>query len=92
MSCFYTVKEDKKNFKGKADRWFCCESEDEDEELFYEERFIEKHYVALPSIIFSNSENPRHKLHVNCLVNPPLTNYQKKKVDFQEEVLIGIDK
>ena len=92
LGCFYTVIEEKKKVKRNAEEWLDSDPEDEDEELSYEERFSEKHYAALPSIIFSNSENPRHKLHVNCLVRPPLSEYQREQLDFQEEVLISIDK
>ena len=58
---FYTIREEiKKVDQEPSDNWLDIE-ESEDEEAF-EKRFVEKHYAVLPSIIFSNSENPRHKL------------------------------
>ena len=87
--CFYTIREEKKKIaKDPLPEWW-LDSEDEEE---VKKMFIEKHYLALPSIIFSNSENPNHKLHITCLVSPPLTEHEKKKLKFQEDVLISIDK
>ena len=92
VGCFYTVKEEKKSLKRIVDEWLDNDSEDEEEELLYEEMFNEKHFVALPSIVISNSENPNHKLQVNCLVSPPLTDYQKERLEIHEEVLLSIEK
>lgn len=90
VDCFYTVKEEMKHTKEGADEWL--DSEDEEDELPYEERFVEKHFVALPSIIFSNSENPHHKLHITCLVSPRLEDHEKERLKFQEDVLISVEK
>lgn len=88
--CFYTTREEIKKRKPLEEWWLDSEESEDEEEP--KERFIEKHYVALPSIIYSHSENPNHKLHINCLVNPPLEEHEKKKLKFQEDVLISIDK
>lgn len=85
--CFYTTREEIK----RSSEEFLDLEESEDEEEF-KKRFIEKHYVTLPSIIYSKSENPDHKLHITCLVKPPLNEQEKKKLKFEEDVLISIDK
>jgi hypothetical protein len=68
------------------------EPEDDEIALQYDQRYYEEHYVAFPSIIFGIKPNPHHKLHLNCLVSPPLDESEKNAFKFEEKVLISIEK
>ena len=86
--CSHTIREEKKKIdKVPSDKWWDSEESGDEEE--FKKKFIEKHYAVLPSIIYSKSHNPDHKLHITCLVNPPLEEHEKKKLKFQEDVLIS---
>ena len=82
VNSFYTIIE--KNCKKVAqnNQWWL----DEDDNV--DDKYTEKHYVALPSIVFSNSENPGHKHHLKCLASPPLEKNKEDKLLFENEVLV----
>ena len=61
-------------------------SEDEEEEEQPRYWTTEEHWVALPSIIYSNSGNPNHKLHITCMAIPPLTAYELKELKKEDDV------
>ena len=61
---------------------------DIDEDDNANNKYIEKHYVTLPSIVFRNSDDPGHKHHLKCLASPPLEKNEKEKQIFENGVLV----
>ena len=90
-NCFYTVIRKIKKMQagaGQQKKWW-LDLDDEDEGEF---TYTEKHYVALPSIVFSNSENPRHMRHLMCLASPPPSEHEAAQLNFENNVLVSMDK
>ena len=91
VNCFYTVLEKTQKEQivpGEDNEWWL----DSDEEDGAENAYTEKHYVALPSIVFSNSENPGHKHHVKCLASAPLGKKEEEQLKFENDVLVKKDR
>jgi len=93
VDCFFTIKEEvpetQEKLKQRNERKI-FNLEEDNKELFKE--YTEKHFVALPSIIFAKSRNPRHKLHLTCHVSPPLEPEEIEDFKFNENVLRCIAK
>lgn len=87
--CFYTTREVQRQPR-KISEWWIDSSEER--MTPQKQEVVEKHYVSLPSIIFSNSSNPRHRLHISCLICPPLDSHEKAKLKFEEEILQSIER
>ena len=65
-------------------RWWL----DFDEDNNAKNKYTEKNYMALLSIVFSNSENPSHKHYLKCLASPPLEKNEEEKLMFENDVLV----
>ena len=86
VDCFYTIR--KAEVKPKAQNLDESLSSDEESD---EPDYVEDHYVALPSIVFSNSPNPDHKHHINCLTSPPLDKEELSWIAGKEVLLTKIE-
>lgn len=86
-NCFYTLIEKtvKKQAVADGDREWWLDSDEKDEA---EPTTMVKHYVALPSIVFSKSENPDHKYHLRCLARPPLEKHEEDQLKLDNYVLL----
>ena len=101
---FFTIRDENgsntEESEGKEQLFQELEDEDLESSLFESEHFqesfksrvTEKHLIALPSVINCRSGNPSHKLHINCLVSPPLKDHEVKKLKFEDDLIKFIDK
>ena len=85
-NAFYTIREEKHAIPHEN------EGDDVGSEEAVANKYTEKHMVALPSVFLSNSNNPRNKLHITCLVSPPLQEYEEKRLKYEDEYLLSIEK
>ena len=83
---FYTIREEKQVIPVEN------EGDDVDSEEAEKNKYTEKHIVALPSVFLCNSNNPRNKLHITCLVSPPLQEHEERKLRYEDEYLLSIEK
>ena len=84
VNSFYTIIEKNCEKVAEDNRWWL----DFDEDNNAKNKYTEKNYVAVPSIVFSNSENPGHKHHLKCLASPPLERHEEDKLMFENDVLL----
>ena len=85
-NAFYTIREEKQVIPEEN------EADYVDGEEAEKNKYTEKHMVALPSVFLCNSSNPRNKLHINCLVSPPLQEHEEKRLKYEDEYLLSIEK
>ena len=81
---FYTIREEKHVIPQEN------EENDVDSEEAEKNKYTEKHMVALPSVFLCNSNNPRNKLHITCLVSPPLQEHEEKRLKYEDEYLLSM--
>ena len=83
---FYTIRDEKQVIPQEN------EADDVDSEKADKNKYTEKHMVALPLVFLCNSNNPRNKLHINCLVSFPLQEHEERKLKYEDEYLLSIEK
>ena len=49
--------------------------------------YVETHWVGLPQIIYAESDNPLHQLHIKCMIMPPITIREHRIIQIEIDLI-----